>query len=1386
MQHRLERQGLFATAGAAPEAPAQSLAGCAVFVVGPCGPELLVALRSKLGVARPSLVDAGAIIVWQIEARPNDENHELDELTTAASRGELRELDDGTPLERGTCYFVPSHRRPWFEGQRVCLAARSLRDDHTLDRLLLSLAEAWGSNSAAMLALPNDEGECGLRIVHAVGGFAYRHLISQQVVRRQGAAQTPRPKSAFVPRQTAVLEASRSPEPGGKLGSPGGLRASRAFSLPSHLAAAARAACEAAARHAAPRGRVRAWLPVCKTGGLTYTVAMLLSEAARLAPAPVKLIVFGTDHDEEALALARAGRYPAGAALGMDPELRGRYTFDEGETIRMSETLREVCIFSRHELTRDLPMARMDLVVCHRVFDGVPVSRRGDLIDALHYSLRDGGLLLALDHIDLFPGERFEHLDQGYLRARSGPSPRRRSSPPADAGSVAEISNFPPPPPLPRAEDSELVVRTIGVPLLLCDTQLRTVFISDEARAVFGPFGGEAPPELSAIASQLPGGRGLLPAARRALSERQPQEVVIRGTSQVYLVRLFAGSDATEPGLTITFTDVTQLELAKSRAIVQRHQHAALARLSELALTLAEPKRVYDEALGALFGNLPGCSGGVIVELGARSRAFELVASRGLGADPLRTLARRGGATALLDAVVARGCVVTQSGELASWVGPDASSNPTEQPRSAHHRDTPSLLSRGVGCPIVADGVLLGAIALYGRRAGVDDVAHQDFLQAVANLLGGAIVRQRTRRRLSLELEVSRLLAGASDLNAVGDGLQTAIRAALSVDDVELWATRDASPQAWVRIVPAVEGASPAASWPADLVGHSGTLFSAISGDHGELLVPIPRRDGLSCVLRLRGKGLHEPDGELSDGLLRIGRMLAQFLERLLILDRLRQSEASYRQKSAELEALYTSLPVGVSIHDRRGAIRHVNGYLSALEARPDPLATDPLKQLYANEMPLWVQRVLDSGEPIYDVELFVSQSERTTFWLCNFAPLRDSEGRVHGASAVVQNITALKRVEAALREADQQKDDFLAMLGHELRNPMAAIRNATELLSRIEQPTPQLQRLQSIFDRQTLQTTKLIDGLLDVARVARGKVELVIKPVQLIELVRQAIDDRRQQFRERVLDLRLPEGELWTLADRVRLVQILDNLISNALKFTRPGGRVGIEVLREGGRGVIRVEDDGAGIEPELLPQIFEPFRQGRSPSAQSQGLGLGLALVKGLIDLHGFQLRAHSDGVGRGACFQIEFPEIEAPDSAAPESRIDLRQLDLLIVEDNLDIAETLAELLTASGHRVEVASSAEDALAQLRHRRPEVVLCDIGLPGMDGLELAARLREDPELMDLKLVAMTGFGDASTRSRIEQAGFDRHLVKPVQLEALRHCLSRVAALTPSRLGRR
>jgi hypothetical protein len=289
--------------------------------------------------------------------------------------------------------------------------------------------------------------------------------------------------------------------------------------------------------------------------------------------------------------------------------------------------------------------------------------------------LRNGGLLLPLDVIDgEYPEELFERIEGGFLRARSGLARRHRSPPPpAPASARPGSSEIDAATAIQRAQPGSLAadvspfVRTIGLPLLLCDARLRVLCISDDARAAFGLFDGDAETDLATLSAKLPGGGELLMAARRALAARQPEQLLIRGAAQVFLARVSLARDADEPCLSITLIDVKPLDAAKSEAVVQRQQHAALARLSELALTLAEPKHVYDEALALIFENIPFCSAGVLVELTGRTRAFDVIASRGLGVDPLRTLRRAGGSWALLDAVVARGCMVSQSGELATW-----------------------------------------------------------------------------------------------------------------------------------------------------------------------------------------------------------------------------------------------------------------------------------------------------------------------------------------------------------------------------------------------------------------------------------------------------------------------------------------------------------------------------------------------------------------------------------------------------------------------------------------------------------------------------------------------------------------------------------------------
>ena len=385
-------------------------------------------------------------------------------------------------------------------------------------------------------------------------------------------------------------------------------------------------------------------------------------------------------------------------------------------------------------------------------------------------------------------------------------------------------------------------------------------------------------------------------------------------------------------------------------------------------------------------------------------------------------------------------------------------------------------------------------------------------------------------------------------------------------------------------------------------------------------------------------------------------------------------------------------------------------------------------------------------------------------------SPLRDVAGAIVGAAKIEHDITDRKRAEEALREADRRKDEFIGMLSHELRNPLAPIRNSVYLLDHAEPGSDRARRARAVIERQVSHLTRLVDDLLDVTRIARGKIELRRTRVDLNEVVRRAAEDHVALLRERgvALEVRVAGAPAWVDGDATRLAQIAGNLLLNAAKFTPRGGSATMEV-RAGDEGCaeIRVRDTGAGIEPALVGKVFEPFVQGERTLARTQGgLGLGLALVKGLSELHGGSVEARSDGPGAGAEFVVRLPLAPGP-AAAPEPGLPSRPAAasrhrVLVVEDNLDVAQSLAEIVEMFGHDVEIASDGPTALAKARARRPDVVLCDIGLPGMDGYQVARAFRSDPELYSARLVALTGYAQPDDVREARSAGFDRHIAKP------------------------
>ncbi|HEY8535511.1 MAG TPA: ATP-binding protein [Vicinamibacterales bacterium] len=364
-----------------------------------------------------------------------------------------------------------------------------------------------------------------------------------------------------------------------------------------------------------------------------------------------------------------------------------------------------------------------------------------------------------------------------------------------------------------------------------------------------------------------------------------------------------------------------------------------------------------------------------------------------------------------------------------------------------------------------------------------------------------------------------------------------------------------------------------------------------------------------------------------------------------------------------------------------------------------------------------------------------------------------------------------LRRHAAKLAEADARKNEFLGLLAHELRNPLAPMTVSLLILQQSEPGSERARRAQAVIERQVRHLSRLIDDLLDTTRISHGKIQIAREPLEFVEVVRSCIEDQQATIAEKSLQLtvEMPGHGIWVDGDRTRLCQVLNNLLSNATKFTDPGGRVAVTLREDGGEAVLEVADTGAGIDPALLPAMFQPFTQGTtSLDRENGGLGLGLALVKALVELHDGSVEGHSDGPGRGARFIVRLPTrapVEPGERAAAEA-VDTRRYRILLIEDNRDAALSLAEALELQGHHVEVAHTGRDGIEKASALVPDLVLCDIGLPVVDGYEVARRLRADERLRSTLLVAVSGYAAAQDRARAQEAGFDHHVAKPLTAE--------------------
>ncbi|MFN3650229.1 MAG: PAS domain S-box protein [Armatimonadota bacterium] len=577
---------------------------------------------------------------------------------------------------------------------------------------------------------------------------------------------------------------------------------------------------------------------------------------------------------------------------------------------------------------------------------------------------------------------------------------------------------------------------------------------------------------------------------------------------------------------------------------------------------------------------------------------------------------------------------------------------------------------------------------------------------------------------------------------------------------------------------------------PEDHRSVAGLLARLRSGERTEAEYRIVRPDGEIRWLLDRAFPIRDAEGRVT----RVTGAATDITER-------RQTDETLRREHALRKTIEASMLAGVAATDLEGVQTYVNpAFCRMLGWSEEELLgcrapyrywpPEELERIEATFRDTLAGQVPPTG---FELRFRRADEERVDVLVLPSA-LRNPAGEITGWLASVHDITHQKRLEADLREraeqlaeADRRKNEFLAMLAHELRNPLGALRSALQVLRLSSPEQAAFQRALAVAGRQLQQQTRMVEDLLDVSRITRGRLQIVREPVDLAAVVRDTAEDARSGIEAAglTLSVELPEGPLLVEGDPVRLGQILVNLLSNAVKFTDPGGRIEVRLEREDADAVLRVRDTGVGIAPELLPRIFQSFTQAEQTLDRSRGgLGLGLALVRGIAELHGGTAHARSEGDRRGSELVVCLPlspqaaDEELPDSAdaAGEARSSSRfgPRRVLLIEDNADVAATLRDVLELWGYEVEIAATGPAGLEAARRGAYGVILCDIGLPGLDGYGVARALRAEPATAATPLFAVSGYSQDADRRQAEEAGFDLHLAKPVDPVRLRELLEK------------
>ena len=1018
---------------------------------------------------------------------------------------------------------------------------------------------------------------------------------------------------------------------------------------------------------------LRIWVAGCATGEEVYSLAILLSDLLpRHGARPVKL--FATDVHRGSLERAGRGIFDEDAVANVSPDRLERYFVRVGKTFQVVPDLRQMIVFAPHNVIRDAPFTRVDLVVCRNLLIYLQPTAQHKVLSLFHFALNRGGLLFLGPSESSGPlADDFACVDKHWkiyrkqTEARAIPDARVQPLQHTQSRFGRSQLNVTPS----RYSLSQLLTTYDA---LLDEVMPPSFLVSDRGELVHSFSGAsrfmryrdgrQGLDVLECVDTELK--LVLVGGLKRALGE--PGAIVFKG------IRLE--------------NELYNVTLRRIRARGSDTPHVLVTLESQVAEALPQPSYA--------------------TELDIRQISKDQVS--GLEAELSHTKENLQAAIEELE---------TSNEELQA-------SNEELQSANEELQST------------------------------------NEELQSVNEEL------------YTVNIEYQRKISELTELTNDMDNLLSSTDVGTIFLDAELRIR---------RFTPQIAAAF---SLVAHDVGRSIETF-AHKLDHPELV------DDLKRVL---GKG--EPvERELmvSGGafFLRILPYRAKgtidgVVLTLIDVSGLRAAEDALFHERYLLNSLLLGLPEAIYFKDARGKFIRMNQRMALRLglASPEQAVGRVAFELPNQDVALVLhnqdEAVLRTGEAQpYSLERRVLEGGVEEWDLVSRLPLKDAKGQVVGVIVIFRSITEQKRAEEKIQEAVRRRDQFLAMLSHELRNPLGAVSTATALLKADGATPANRQKLVDILDRQTQQMARLLDDLLEVSRVTENKIELRKRVVDLRSVVADAVDAVRGLMLARGLEFRTGTfaEPLYVEGDPTRLQQIHVNLLSNAAKYTERGGHVLLQMEREDGFALIRVRDDGAGIAKDMLESVFDLFVQSsRTLDRSAGGLGVGLTLARSLVAMHGGTIGVVSDGEGKGSEFVVRLPLAEAPATEEVSAPLRLRAnlprgAKVLIVEDNADSRNLLCKLLELAGFDCSTAGTGTEALSKMQQSPPDIAILDVGLPEMDGFELARRIRKDPELAQTLLVALTGYGRATDRAESRAAGFDEHLVKPVRADELLRLLT-------------